>query len=204
MRELQRSGTTIVFVSHAIESVRRLCRRCLWLDEGRLMLDGDATAVTDRYVAHLMSLGVDGSAAAPPPFAGQATLARIHGVELASGRLRIHEPLRVTVEYEIVEAEIPSFLLGVAIYTANRTYVFGPNTALDGVALPATPGCHRVDYVVPRLPLLGGSYSLDVGLFADRGLVCLDYRSDAAGFAVEAPYLAEGLVHIDHTWETAR
>jgi lipopolysaccharide transport system ATP-binding protein len=67
--------------------------------------------------------------------------------------------------------------------------------------VPATRGRHRVDYVVPRLPLLGGTYTLDVGLFADRGLVCLDYRTDAACFAVEAPYLAEGLVMIEHAWE---
>jgi len=205
MRELQRNGTTIVFVSHATETVRRLCRRCLWLDEGRLLADGDATAVTDRYLAHILSLGADGAAPpAPAPFAGQATLARIHAVDVANERLRLHDTLRVTVEYEIVEDDLPSFLLGVAIYAANRTYLFGPNTALDGVAVPATRGRHRVDYVVPRLPLLGGTYTLDVGLFADRGLVCLDYRTDAACFAVEAPYLAEGLVMIEHAWEETR
>ena len=64
-------------------------------------------------------------------------------------------------------------------------------------------GRHHVDYVVPRLPLLGSGFSLDVGLFADQGLVCLDYRSDAARFDVEASYVAEGLVHIDHAWERA-
>jgi ABC-type polysaccharide/polyol phosphate transport system ATPase subunit len=200
MRELQRSGTTIVFVSHAIESVRRLCRRCFWLDGGRLVADGAATAVTDRYVGSLASVSGNGHAPAPEPFPGQATVARLGAVALASERVRIHETLRVTVEYEVVD-EVPSFLLGVAIFTASRTYVFGPNTALDGVTLPATPGRHRVDYVIPRLPLLGGAYSLDVGLFADRGLVCLDYRAGAASFTVDAPYVAEGLVHIDHAWE---
>jgi ABC-type polysaccharide/polyol phosphate transport system ATPase subunit len=203
MRELQRRGTTIVFVSHSIETVRRLCRRCLWLEAGRLQVDGDAIAVTDRYVSYVTGLEANGKEVAAPAFEGQATLARIRSVALSGDRLRIHGELRVAVEYEVLEEEIPSFLLGVAIFAANRTYVFGPNTALDGVVVPATPGRHRVDYVIPRMPLLGGSYSLDVGLFADRGLVCLDYRTEAGSFAVEAPYVAEGLVHIEHAWETA-
>jgi ABC-type polysaccharide/polyol phosphate transport system ATPase subunit len=204
MRELQRRGTTIVFVSHSIETVRRLCRRCLWLEAGRLQVDGDAIAVTDRYVSYVTGLESNGKeVVAAPAFEGQATLARIRSVEVSGSRLQIHAELRVAVEYEVLEEEIPSFLLGVAIFAANRTYVFGPNTALDGVEVPASPGRHRVDYVIPRMPLLGGSYSLDVGLFADRGLVCLDYRTEAATFAVEAPYVAEGLVHIDHAWETA-
>ena len=93
-------------------------------------------------------------------------------------------------------------LVGVAIYATQRTYLFGTNTALDGFAVPATRGRHEVDYVVPRLPLLGGGDTLDVGLFADHGLVCLDYRTEAARFDVESPYVAEGLVHIEHAWET--
>lgn len=205
MRELQRRGTTIVFVSHSIETVRRLCRRCLWLEAGRLQVDGDAIAVTDRYVSYVTGLesnGKNGKEVPAPVFEGLGTLARIRSIELSVDRLQIHGELRVAVGYEVLDAEIPSFLLGVAIFAANRTYVFGPNTALDGVEVPASAGVHRVDYVIPRMPLLGGSYSLDVGLFADRGLVCLDYRTEAATFAVEAPYVAEGLVHIEHAWET--
>jgi ABC-type polysaccharide/polyol phosphate transport system ATPase subunit len=201
MRELQRRGTTIVFVSHAIETVRRLCQRCLWLDRGRLVLDGDATAVTDRYVAEATKLESNGACAAPEASTGQATLARITNVALSSTRPRLHDPLRVTVEFDILEEEIHDFLLGVAIYGTKRTYVFGTNTALDAVAVPATRGRHRVDYVLPCLPLLGGGFSLDVGLFADQGLVCLDYRADAARFDVEGHYVAEGIVHIGHAWE---
>jgi hypothetical protein len=158
--------------------------------------------VTDRYVEHMTALShADGRT--PLPVDGLGTLARIHEVTLSGTELSAFSPLRVTVEYEIVSEGLPRFLLGVALYTLERRYVFGPNTSLDQVEVPASPGHHRVTYVIPRLPLLGGTYMVDVGLFLDRGLACLDYRLDAGRFVVDAPYFAEGLVHIDHRWECA-
>lgn len=49
IRELKRRGTTIVFVSHARAAVEALCERALWLDHGRLMLDGPVGEVLDAY-----------------------------------------------------------------------------------------------------------------------------------------------------------
>jgi lipopolysaccharide transport system ATP-binding protein len=48
---LRRRDVTIVFVSHALESVRSLCERVIWLDHGRVMADGPAGEVIDRYLA---------------------------------------------------------------------------------------------------------------------------------------------------------
>ncbi len=51
--ELQRSGTTILFVSHDANAVRNLCSRAIWLTDGRIMEMGDSSAVVDAYLAHL-------------------------------------------------------------------------------------------------------------------------------------------------------
>lgn len=48
--ELRKRGVTIVFVSHALEAVRGLCQRAIWLDKGRVMADGPAGEVIDRYL----------------------------------------------------------------------------------------------------------------------------------------------------------
>lgn len=50
--ELRRRGVTIIFVSHALEAVRALCSRAIWLDHGTVMTDGPAGEVIDRYIAH--------------------------------------------------------------------------------------------------------------------------------------------------------
>lgn len=49
---LRRRGVTIIFVSHALDAVRSLCRRAIWLDHGRLIADGPASEVIDRYLAY--------------------------------------------------------------------------------------------------------------------------------------------------------
>lgn len=48
--ELKTSGKTILFVTHDVDAVRRFCSRCLWIDSGRLVADGDAREVTSKYM----------------------------------------------------------------------------------------------------------------------------------------------------------
>ncbi|CAH1077468.1 ABC transporter ATP-binding protein [Candidatus Nitrotoga sp. 1052] len=51
--ELQKSGTTILFVSHDASSVRSLCSRAMWLVDGGIKEEGDSSRVVDTYLAHL-------------------------------------------------------------------------------------------------------------------------------------------------------
>ncbi len=55
--DLQRRGTTIIFVSHDASSVKRLCSKVLWLKNGHLTLVGDAATVVDAYLQDLFGLG---------------------------------------------------------------------------------------------------------------------------------------------------
>jgi lipopolysaccharide transport system ATP-binding protein len=51
MEDFSRSGRTILFVSHNMAAVDQLCRRVIWLDEGRVVEDStDTQAVTRRYL----------------------------------------------------------------------------------------------------------------------------------------------------------
>ena len=47
------SGRTVLFVSHNVGAIRMLCSRCLMLEEGRLVMDGPADSVIDKYVEQL-------------------------------------------------------------------------------------------------------------------------------------------------------
>lgn len=51
--ELQKSGTTILFVSHDANSVRNLCSRVIWLADGVRKEEGNSSKVVDSYLAHL-------------------------------------------------------------------------------------------------------------------------------------------------------
>ena len=49
--EIQRAGTTILFVSHEEGAVRELCERAIWLCQGELRSDGPADKVVSDYIA---------------------------------------------------------------------------------------------------------------------------------------------------------
>ncbi len=49
--EFQGKGRTIIFVSHDLEAVSRLCERAIWLHDGRIKMDGAAQDVLSGYLA---------------------------------------------------------------------------------------------------------------------------------------------------------
>lgn len=51
MGDIGKSGRTIVFVSHNHSAIKRLCTRCIWLKDGRLVMDGKPDEVIARYLA---------------------------------------------------------------------------------------------------------------------------------------------------------
>lgn len=53
IKDLQKSGVTILFVSHDVGSVRTLCDRAIWLDRGELRNDGDVFPVTGQYTEYM-------------------------------------------------------------------------------------------------------------------------------------------------------
>ena len=53
MKELLADGTTLLYVSHNIDEVRRLCDHVIWLDKGVVRMQGDMKTVTDAYMAEM-------------------------------------------------------------------------------------------------------------------------------------------------------
>ena len=50
LEELAKSNMTIVIVSHSLGSLRKLCNRAIWINNGEVAMDGDANKVIDAYL----------------------------------------------------------------------------------------------------------------------------------------------------------
>ena len=48
-KEIIGAGTTVLFVSHSIEQVRKMCNKVLWLDHGQTVMFGNAEEVCSAY-----------------------------------------------------------------------------------------------------------------------------------------------------------
>ena len=57
LKELKEQGVTILYVTHDIDSVRRFCRRAIWMEDGAIRQDGQVDAVTAAYMASSVGQG---------------------------------------------------------------------------------------------------------------------------------------------------
>jgi lipopolysaccharide transport system ATP-binding protein len=62
LRQFQAGGGTLVFVSHSSAAVVNLCRRAIWLESGRVVMDGPAKDVSEAYHARSYGMGVSTTA----------------------------------------------------------------------------------------------------------------------------------------------
>lgn len=49
IQDMMKGGATVLFVSHSIEQIERLCNRALWLEKGTARMAGEARAVCEAY-----------------------------------------------------------------------------------------------------------------------------------------------------------
>ena len=50
IERLRASARTILFVSHNLSAVENLCERCVWIDEGKVRMDGESRTVIRDYM----------------------------------------------------------------------------------------------------------------------------------------------------------
>src|SRR5262245_13315354 len=57
IQQMKHDGVTIIFVSHDLEAVRSLADRTIWMDHGRVHLEGKPDAVVSKYLAAMVTRG---------------------------------------------------------------------------------------------------------------------------------------------------
>lgn len=219
MKELQKQGTTIIFVSHSSEQVKRFCNNAIWLDKGQIKEIGNASIIVDMYEEYMIddikeeetninieprekeSNELDGNNQITIKEIKPDKMGQIINVKINKTTFNTFNKMEIDIEYEMYE-EINDILIGVAILTKEeRNYIFGPNTYLEKVKIPNSIGKHYIKYIIPELNLLSGSYTIDLGLFNNQGLVCIDYKTDEIQISIVNKYFSEGMCYLKHKWE---
>lgn len=222
--EFVQKGKTILFVTHDVNSVKRFCNRAIWLNRGKLLMDGNTDEVTDRYLDFLKSdLPIEqylaqcvaenhaqrGDAAGQIDMAG-IDLVQIHQLHMfnAAGReieeIQHGEKVVLKVSYLVGDETLKNPVLGVAIRRIDNEYICGLNTKLDNMSIPWKKGYNEVTLTYPQFNLIGGEYYFDVGIFDQTGIVNLDYRTRIKSYFVKMDYIAEGIVVLNHEWSVKR
>jgi lipopolysaccharide transport system ATP-binding protein len=169
MDDVSRKGRTVLFVSHQMNQIRRLCGRCLWLEAGRVVTIGPTAEVASAYEASFMDTVASGEHVGHSPGAAFLTWTLGDGT---GGRHALDTFGPVTVRFTLrVDRAIHGGHHGVALYDAEGRVMWG--SQVDDVHLE--PGLHEVVYHIDSLPLRPGPYRWHVSIFGpDRFINNLD------------------------------
>src|SRR3989442_10488154 len=87
---------------------------------------------------------------------------------------------------------------GVALYTEDGTYVYGPNTRYDNWSVPFIEGCGAVEYRIEALNLLAGAYLVTLGILEESAVSFYDAHDRRYRFDVVSDLLDHGMVYMPH------
>ena len=183
MGDVAGEGRTVLFVSHNMAAITRLCRWGIWLDHGQLEDFGAADEVVARYfAAGVQALGElsfrDRLAEAPG-----SEFIRLVAVRIRSGAGHVttsidaRSPVSVEIEYEVLRPAT-SLRVGFSLTAHDGTVVFS-STDADGQDGERSTGTYVSCGTIPGTFLNYGQYFLSIGsdtpmiqshFLVDRGL----------------------------------
>jgi len=167
MEEVTRGGRTVLFVSHQMNQIRRLCQTVIWLD-GDVRRQGITAEVVGAYELAMSSgEGKDRAQISDQNFRGRFLrweIAEPHGEQRHI--LDALGPVEVCFFLDLRQP-IHHGVHGAALFDSSSQLMWGHSKQ----SLHLAPGIHTFRYRFPMLPLRPGAFTWQVSLWDDHGLV---------------------------------
>ena len=162
--ELSGSGRTVLFVSHSMANVLRLCGRVILLENGKLIEDGQPEQVTKRYLQSDSGSPTERVWQTPSDAPGDQ-VARLHAVRVLNREgevaesIDIREQLTVEVEYWNLQTSLkPTVSLWLTNEDGTTLLVSNDFNNRDWASTPRVPGLVRARVSIPGNFLADGTY----------------------------------------------
>jgi ABC-type polysaccharide/polyol phosphate transport system ATPase subunit len=205
--ELRRSGTTMLFISHDLASIDRLCDRVLLMGNGAIAATGSPRDVIRAY-EKLIDDSSPGRLADAAHVAA-AGAARIADVTFHDGRgeeiagTRTGGPLCARVEIDVAEPVVDA-VVEVFYYSRDgRTLLCQQTTALGGRMLSLWQGRRSLEFTCDELGLQPGVYAVGACVREAASAAALDWWYGTRQLIVEPGKNVRGYFYTPHTWRWA-
>ena len=217
MGDVARDGRTVLFVSHNMSAVNRLCPRAMWLDGGRLIVLDTSEQVIARYLAAGRPDAAQRHWKDHPDAPGNAHF-RLSGVRVltskdeVSSSIDVRLPFYVEIEYRLL-TPIPSLRVGFQLIAADGTVVFASGDASHAAGDQHTrrPGRYVSRCQVPGELLIPGQYTITgtaevpfVEVLAVAEAAVTFHVDDTGGAAGHYPERSPGVIRPSLPWEVRR
>ena len=191
--ELRGTGTAVLFVSHDLGLVRRVCDRAVWLDRGELRRDGPSAEVVAAYVGDVFGDCEPGGVAVARTAGALAGVTVLDAWGAPASELAPGDGLEVWVRLAVPESH-PRARVRVRILAVDRGAAL-----VDTSTEVQRDGADQVAVRFDRLDLAPGTYRVEVGLYAPDWSVCID-ETDAATLVVRGHGPDTAVLAPPHEW----
>lgn len=212
MKQMMEGGTTVLFVSHDTNAIRRFCTKAIWINKGEFKKVGDVNRISDEYLDFL-KFGEENLSVSEQddeeikPFIPGDNIAEIVDFKIKNSRgenvseFELDEYIKVEVTYDVYEETIKDPVLGIAIRAMDDDYVCGVNTLLDKIQIPWKYGRNKFALEYEHgIRAIGGKYYFDAALFDETATVAIQYKAMIKEFSIISGYEGEGRYIIPHRW----
>jgi lipopolysaccharide transport system ATP-binding protein len=205
MRELRQSDTTILFVSHNMDSVRHFCTRGVFMLDGRVAFDGPVDAAIEHYYRHTERSPAAFWPSRDDRFTPGRARAEIVSVELIGSDGAIEsvwagQPCQLRIQFRSIEP-LPGVQIAIGLHDADGSLVNGFNSRSDAAPLGRLDGHGCVTISFPNgLPLGRGTCRVSVSLHDADCLELYARRENALQILIQAGSADSGWAHVAREW----
>jgi lipopolysaccharide transport system ATP-binding protein len=197
-------GGTLLFCSHSMYHIQKLCRSALWVKDGRVEQYGAAADVCQAYLAYHEEKSAASKRLTGIQDPRAAAAAGYYAIKLfeitPGGSIPERSALVATGEAYSPDGRPPVILIG--IVRADGTPVYGVATDMDKVAPRKTSNdCYAFEIEFPSLPLLPGKYFIRMHVLDPEGVRMFDTLEKP--LVVTGTAREFGLIRIEHRWRVA-
>jgi len=205
--ELRRAGATMLFISHDLSSIARLCDRVMLMESGRIRSAGAPASVIAEY--QQLVTDVFPARVADAHLAPGAGVVRVAGVTFrAEDGGEIHGTttggwLTSVVDLDVTCA-VSEAIVEVFYYSRDgRVLHCQQSTALRHQSVSLEPGRRRLEFICPEMGLQPGVYSVGASVRTFNSPGALDWWYGTTLLYVEPGKSVRGYFYSPHEWRWA-
>jgi lipopolysaccharide transport system ATP-binding protein len=169
MDDVAHEGRTVLFVSHSMGTIERLCGRCVLLADGRVEMTGPTPDVVRAYVRSGGSQRLQWRREGSPP--SHPHILRVAVTD--KGGTALDSVTSASVVGILVACAIPqarpALQLGVCVYDGRGEAVFSTGPRDDGKPYPTRAGIHEYVVMFPGAILMPQRYTVTASLYDPGG-----------------------------------
>lgn len=184
MKATALSGRTVLFVSHNMTAVRSLCSRVLWMENGRVRMQGPTEDVVAAYLGQYSSTASEVQwDAANAPGNDKARLSYMK-VRPSEGE-QFRWETAIDVEVGVENLSDKGIHVTLQVVNADDLVIFTTNSHEGGIRGGLEPGTHQVQCRLPAHLFNAGELRLGVGV-SQNGKMQFQ-AEDVVAFTVKEP-----------------